>query len=41
MIGSKLHQGRFRLDMRKHYSSLPVSEGGLQEGWRGTFYKGV
>ncbi|KAK4831240.1 hypothetical protein QYF61_016472, partial [Mycteria americana] len=23
------------------YSSLPVSEGGLQEIWRGTFYKGM
>jgi len=23
------------------YSSLPVPEGGLQEGWRGTFHKGV
>jgi len=21
------------------YSSLPVPEGGLQESWRGTFYK--
>ena len=23
------------------YSSLPVPEGGLQEGWRGTIHKGV
>jgi len=23
------------------YSSLPVPEGGLQESWRGTFYKDV
>ena len=23
------------------YSSLPVPEGGLQESWRGTFYKDI
>ena len=23
------------------YSNLPAPEGGLQEGWRGTFYKAV
>ena len=25
--------------LRRHYSSLSVSEGGLQESWRGAFYK--
>jgi len=25
---------------RRHYSSLPVLEGDLQESWEGTFYKG-
>jgi len=27
--------------LRYPYSSLPVPEAGLQEGWRGTFHKGV
>ena len=27
--------------LRRSYSSLPVPEGGLQESWGGTFYKGV
>jgi len=26
---------------RRPYSSLPVPEGGLEESWRGTFYKGL
>jgi len=26
---------------RRPYRSLPVSEGGLQESWRGRFYKGM
>ena len=26
---------------RTTYSSLPVSEEGLQESWRGSFYKGL
>ena len=34
LIGLEKAEGR-------PYSSLPVSEGGLQESWRGTFYKGV
>ena len=25
----------------RHYCGLPVPEGGLQESWRGTFYKGM
>ena len=27
--------------LRSPHSSLPVSEGGLQEGWRRTFHKGA
>jgi len=35
--------GLFSLEkaLRRHYSSLPVSEGGLQESWGGIFYKGM
>ena len=35
--------GLFSLDkaVRRPYSSLPVPEGGLQESWGGTFYKGM
>jgi len=36
--------GLFSLEKRKLQSpssSLPVPEGGLQEGWRGTFHKSV
>jgi len=35
--------GLFSLEKapRRPSSSLPVPEGGLQESWRGTFYKGL
>jgi len=30
-----------RLCLGRPYCSLPVLKGGLQESWRGTFYKGM
>jgi len=33
--------GLFNSEEKAPYNTLPVPEGGLQEGWRGTFHKGV
>ena len=34
-------QPREEKALRRPYSSLPVPEGGPQERWKGTFYKGM
>ena len=33
--------GLFSLEKRRLQGGLPVPEGGLQESWGGTFYKGM